>query len=177
MGTLNALLNIGKEPNKKPIPGPLQKDIEDYLNMFNALKNAIELKNNGFGGKGVDTGPIAQYYPDTLSDLVAKMQGVAPEHQADRALLQQALKKILLPVRHSVTGSQFGQQETKEYESLLPKMGDNDNVFLNKAFQVGVDGANEFDNLINQLKQSGYEPTPFNKNAFIENLKKQVWKK
>ncbi len=140
------------------------------------LQRLIELKTKGFGGKGIDTGPIAGRIPEAASALAADLEGLPLESQGDRAQLNQLTLHLLNPIRKETTGSGAAVSELKDYIlPTLPTPKDNDPVWLNRAFQSVQDLGGQRQSAIKELMNQGYRVPQFNYDAYIEDMRKQIY--
>jgi hypothetical protein len=159
-------------------PTGLVDDLSASQDAMKKLTEVINLKKKGFGGKGVDTGPMMQYMPNVISSFLAKMEGLPEQQQGDRAGLDAALKWFSNPVRKGVTGAAAGDKELSKYiYPMLPGMGDNEPDFYSKILQAAKALSSQRGSMINTLQSTDYKAPQFNEDEYVNQIKQMLYGK
>lgn len=167
------------ELSGQKIPNEFLKKVDAQNQALAALYKLVELKTKGFGGQGIDTGPVAQYYPDTLSAFAAQLEGVPPEQRADRAKLRQQELFFMNPERKDITGAQASVQELMKFiYPMIPRESDNDDVWAGKAANAAENLIQERNKTNELLKsQSFKDPNQFDSTFYLNQLKSMLYPK
>jgi hypothetical protein len=159
---------------------PDPKSIERIAAMhegFNQLDHLATLKAKGFGGRGIDTGPIAKRYPQTLSAFMAGLTGVPEKEQGDRKKLEAATLWFLNPIRKEVTGAQAAIEELRKFlMPMIPTMGDNDANWKAAAMEAASQLANKYNTFTNTLESAGYKiPARVQPDDYLQRIEKTLY--
>lgn len=143
--------------NGKPLSEVSIDKKSGYKTMFNRIGELVDLKTKGFGGKGIDVGPIAGYYPETVSSIASMLEGLPEKSQGDRAKLNQTTLWFMNPLRKEVTGAQAAVEELKKWIlPMIPTTKDDDATWKGKALQAAKLIAGQYKDYIGALKASKY---------------------
>lgn len=183
---LPAIVNRGDTKIASPVENPKKGKklsrmaiwrMAAYKQGFNQIKHLADLKIRGFAGKGIDTGPVAQYYPQTASSYIAGIMGTPPRSQGDRSKLESATLWFMNPIRKEVTGAQAAIEELREFiMPMMPQMSDNEPNWNAKAIEVSWQLANQYQTFVNELRRNGYNvPGKFNSSKYLQEIDKSVY--
>ena len=182
IGDLVQLMNLKKSMDEQdrgqPLPGDLAWKLAAQDEAMNKLKMLIQLKTKGFGGQGIDTGPLAGRVPENVSAWASEKEGLPPEDQGDRGRLNQETLWFTNPIRKEVTGAQAAVQELKKFiQPMVPQPTDNDNVWLSKAMGTGENLGQERQSLIKELMNQGLRAPQFDYDAYMSDIKNKLYGK
>lgn len=181
---INAQVNreIKMNPTPKPkalseLPRGEREDLNALRDILKILPEYAEKKNSGFGGEGIDTGPIAggslgQYLPSWLmSEQSGKFipSGVSEwwnsdkgEGADDRSELRQLEKLLFNPIKKDISGTAVSDQE--RFVDLMPSIpseADNDKAFFSKTAQSMTQAAEKIKTILDTAKRSGVDVSGF----------------
>lgn len=151
-----------------------REDISNFRNVLSLLPQLLELKNSGFGGKGIDTGPIVgggipkpfgggevwNFVPSGASEWFNKTFGEDDnvENASDRAKLRQIEKLLFNPVKKEISGTAVSNQERfADLLPMLPSETDNDQAFFNKGFKSYTTTLNKLKTMLDTAQKSGID--------------------
>jgi hypothetical protein len=172
IGTLLKMIE-GQNP-----PAGMLDDLQKQQAAMNQLINIIGLKKKGFDGQGVDTGPIAQFYPNVISSFIAQMQGMDPQQASSRAQLNSGVKDFFNAYKLATSGTAVSNQERgQDIEPVTPNMGDDEANFYGKSLQNARNLSNKRMGTINTLQGTGYKTPQFNEEEFVNQIKQMLYGK
>lgn len=175
-----------------------QTDINDINTLKDALYNnsqLLEKKNSGFGGEGIDTGPIVgakipfsnlvseggiSVYPAGVSEFINKLIGQG-ENSSDRAVLRQLEKQLFNPKKKQISGTAASDSERfTDLLPLVPNESENDQTFFKKGLQLQKASQQKLLDIIKTAEEAGHDVSGFSElrnissddavNKLIENL-------
>lgn len=157
------------EKDERPISENLAKEYAGAETTLERLERMAQLKNQGFGGKGVDTGPIVgmrtpewagglRSYPDWASSWVNKDKGA---NASDRARLRQTIVQATNPIRKDTTGASAAMSEIEQWIApMVPQDSDNDEDFNAKLQEAADATIKKYDITSRTLGQTGFRAPP-----------------
>lgn len=174
-----------------------REDISNFRNVLNLLPQLLETKNSGFGGKGIDTGPIVgggipkpfgggevwNFVPAGASEWFNKTFGGEDnvENASDRAKLRQLEKLLFNPVKKEISGTAVSNQERfADLLPMLPSETDNDQAFFNKGFKSYTTTLDKLKTMLDTAQKSGIDISEYkdimnlDPQKELENLMKQL---
>src|SRR3990167_1474792 len=154
----------------KDLPSDELEKILQVQKVQDRLKDLIKFKSTGFGGKGIDTGPLVggkiplpftdadpNIVPASASQFFSELAG-NDEGSADRGLLRQKIVSVLGPKQKEQTGAQAALRELLELiYPQVPREGDQDKLFYEKAFEGITRGQQDLQNRIAGLRSSNID--------------------
>ncbi len=168
---LQELSGMDKVSELRPLASSDAENISSFLEQQKILSDMIELKNSGFGGKGIDTGPLVggsipglglKAVPDFLSSFLAGRNNVPEGTESDRARLRKMELSLLNPIRKRVTGAGASEGELSKYISpTVPSESDNDKEFFQKGFDSLKENQMQLNSILSSLEKSGYDVSGF----------------
>lgn len=170
----NSANPIAKQTAAKELPSTMQGDINFLKDVLSNNEKVVALKNNGFNGEGIDTGPLVgggipipftdkeiPFYPAGLSEFYNKKKGYG-ESSSDRALLRQEEKQLFNPKKKQVSGT--ASSDSERFVDLLPMVpneSDNDQAFFKKSLQLQDATQKHLLEILQTAQQSGQDVSGF----------------
>jgi hypothetical protein len=144
-------------------------DLNTLRDAMDILPKLLELKNSGFKGEGIDTGPIVgskipftnvNLYPSGVSEFFSKNE--YGEDASDRADLRQLEKLLFNPTKKDISGTAASDQERfTDLLPMVPSESDNDQAFFTKGLQLGDATIEKIHNILDTAKRSGKDVRQF----------------
>ena len=163
-----------KEATAKLLPSPALDDIITLKDTLSNNEKLLELKNSGFGGTGIDTGPFVggtipipfsdndpKIVPSVVSEFISKMMGQG-ENSSDRALLRQLEKQLFNPKKKEISGT--AASDTERFTDLLPLIpneSENDQAFFKKGLQLQKATQQKLLDIVKTAGDAGYDVSGF----------------
>lgn len=154
-------LNSIDKPKTKAMPSTTLDDINTLKDSL--INNALllEKKNSGFGGEGIDTGPIISKIPSGISEFSNKFMGYG-ESSSDRAALRQLEKQLFNPKKKEISGTAASDMERfTDLLPLVPNESENDQAFFNKGMQLQKASQQKLLDILKTAEDAGYDVSRF----------------
>ncbi len=157
----------------------MMEKIQSIMSAQGSLKKLAELKNSGFGGQGIDTGPVVgggfeipftdtriPFVPAGVSEwLNSGVLGLTEdlgENAGDRGLLRQNVLDLANPVRKITTGASAATSELDKYIMPgVPNESDNDKTFFKKTLNSAAKSQQDLIDILTTLQKSGVDVSKF----------------
>ncbi len=159
---------LGAGELKKLATSITAEDIANIVDKQKRLKDMIDFKSRGFGGKGIDTGQVMgggiplpftdaeiPFVPSGVNETYNQLMGEG-ENAADRTELRRKQLGILNPERKEVTGASAALQELMQFIfPTLPNESDNDLGFYQKGMGTLKESQSKLQGLLDVIERSG----------------------
>lgn len=177
MTVAKSLADVTGANTPKDLPSDELEKVLQIQKVQDRLKDLIKFKSSGFGGEGINTGPLIggkasdlvpfwdsgpKVVPDWLSQYISESPKLGGREDkagsADRGLLRQKIVSILGPKQKEQTGAAAALRELLELiYPQLPLESDTDKLFFEKAFEGLTRGQEDLRNRISGYRSSNLD--------------------
>lgn len=163
----------------RPLPAKVPEDLAAFDTGLDFMKEMLRLKNKGFGGKPVDTGPLVGWlgkgnYLPAMDQFIQTLSGLSEHDASTRTILNQMHLETLNPKRKTTTGAQAGEKELSAFiMPLLPGVRTNDPIFNRGVLQAARNTVIQKKNLIKRYREAGFN-IPKEEESVAEKLLKEM---